>query len=91
MCWAAGVPVTWHYHIIDVESLAAGWLAAGTDPMEPRTEETGPDKCTPPWDSNELSLAVGVDPKTFDRHTALGDARWAKAIYNAVMFGGEVT
>lgn len=38
----------------------------------------------PPWDSEELSTAVGVDPETFDRHTALGDARWAKAIYDAV-------
>lgn len=25
------------------------------------------------------------DPVVFDRHTALGDSRWAKAIYEAVM------
>jgi hypothetical protein len=26
-----------------------------------------------------------VNPDDFDRHTALSDARWAKAIYDAVM------
>jgi len=60
----------WHYHLIEVEALAVGWLAGHV---------------TPPWDSNELSRAVGVDPDQFDRHTALGDARWAKAMYEAVM------
>lgn len=39
----------------------------------------------PPWDSSELSRAVGVEPDDFDRHCALGDADWAKAIYEAVM------
>jgi hypothetical protein len=28
---------------------------------------------------------MGVDPALFDRHTAMGGARWAKAIYDAVM------
>lgn len=43
----------------------------------------------PPWDSEELSRAVGVDPGEFERHTALGDARWCRAIYDAVMGGGH--
>lgn len=44
--------------------------------------------CTePPWDSGELSRAVGVDPEDFDRHTALGDAQWARSLYVAVMGG----
>lgn len=79
-----GQAATWHYHLVDVEALAAGWLAAGHDLA------FGPpvrDKCQPPWNSNELSAAVGVDPEQFDRHTALGDARWARAIYDAVMGG----
>lgn len=65
----------WHYHIVDVEALAAGWLARDPDslPVEP------------PWKSDALSRMVDVDPDTFDRHTALGDARWAMAIYDAVM------
>lgn len=39
----------------------------------------------PPWDSDELSRAVGVDPGHFERHTALGDVHWTMAIYAAVM------
>lgn len=39
----------------------------------------------PPWDSNELSRAVDVEPENFHRHEALADARWAKALYEAVM------
>lgn len=70
----------WHYHLIDVEALAAGRLATLGD--------SSPDAASlaqPPWNSTLLSGAVGVNPDDFDRHTALGDARWAKAIYDAVM------
>lgn len=38
----------------------------------------------PPLDSEKLSRAIGVEPDLFDRHTALGDARWARAMYEAV-------
>lgn len=73
----------WHYHLVDVEALAAGYLAGRTfDGMRPLG-------AAPPWDSNDLSRAVGVEPKDFDRHTALRDARWALAIYDAVMAEGR--
>ena len=36
----------------------------------------------PPWDSDELSRKIGVDPDRFERHTALGDAMWAREIYD---------
>lgn len=63
----------WHHHLIDVENLAVGYLAAhGTEVLRP-------------WDSDRLSMAIGVDPRQFERHTAMGDARWAMAIYDAVM------
>ncbi len=39
----------------------------------------------PPWNSRELSIMAGVDPDAYDRHTALGDAMWAKALFDAVM------
>lgn len=39
----------------------------------------------PPWDSNDLSLRVGVDPNVFDRHTAMGDVEWALAVYGNVV------
>lgn len=65
---ANGAAPAWHYHLVDVEALAAGKMGTA-----------------PPWDSEELSRAVGVDPSRFERHTAMGDARWAKAIYEAVV------
>jgi hypothetical protein len=71
---------TWHYHLIDVEALVAGFIAGRDGPGYPAPEEA-----RPPWDSEQLSELVGVGPDRFDRHTALGDARWAKAIYDAVM------
>jgi hypothetical protein len=69
----------WHHHLIDVENLVVGWLA-------------GRGKASPsrPWDSNELSRLVGVDPDDFVRHSAMGDARWAMAIYDAVMVTGRI-
>ena len=76
----------WH-HLIDVESLAAGWVSAQPAPVPIVIAGANVGSVTgrPPWRSEELSRAVGVDPDSFDRHTALGDARWAKAIYEAVM------
>jgi oligoribonuclease (3'-5' exoribonuclease) len=38
----------------------------------------------PPLNSEDLSRAIGVEPQLFDRHTALGDARWVRAQYEAV-------
>lgn len=69
-----GQAATWHYHLIDVEALAVGYLYGQKSPM------TG----ILPWNSDSVSRGVGVNPDDFDRHTALGDARWAKAIYEAV-------
>lgn len=83
-----GVLPRWHYHLVDVEALAAGWLA-GHQALHDAADQPTPERYdpAPPWDSHGLSDALGVDPDDFDRHTALGDARWAKAIYEAVMGG----
>ncbi len=70
----------WHYHLIDVEALAAGAIAAVYGNSAPRRKVA-----YPPWNSNDLSLAVGVSPERFGRHTAMGDAQWARAIYDAVL------
>ena len=79
-----GVEPAWDYHLVDVENLAVGWLAAGHD------WEQGPpvadNKCTPPWDSEELSAALGVTPPgPEERHTAIGDALWARDLFDAVI------
>jgi hypothetical protein len=81
---------TWHYHLVDVEALAAGRVAADAY-VESAVIVDLADGSTvrvdgrPPWKSDHLSRAIGVDPDDFDRHSALGDARWARAIYQAVM------
>lgn len=68
-----GFPVTWHYHLIDVEALAVGYLAhRGVTTFLP-------------WNSEQLSGDIGVNPIDFERHTAIGDARWAKAIYEKIV------
>lgn len=62
-----GFPPVWHYHPLDTASMALAWLwARGVRPPQP-------------WKSDELSRLIGVDPAQFDRHTALGDAKWCRA------------
>lgn len=61
---AHGIAPSWHYHLIDVEALAVGFLAGCTQLDMTRL----------PWESDWL-------------HTALGDARWARAIYDRVTGG----
>jgi hypothetical protein len=103
----------WHYHLVDVEAMAVGWLSAWasqprrwllgaqesyTETMElapssiiqlPDTEVRfggfDPAVLTPPWRSDDLSRACGVEPPSEeDRHTALGDARWVMRLYDAL-------
>ena len=86
-----GLIPAWHYHLIDVEAMAVGWIAGrarGNDPvvgLDGKTIHVGP-----PWKSDELSRACGVEPPTKDeRHTALGDARWAMRWYDAMTGGAS--
>ncbi|MBC9006123.1 3'-5' exonuclease [Micromonospora aurantiaca (nom. illeg.)] len=39
----------------------------------------------PPWRTSELATRLGVVCPPEQRHTALGDARWALAIYDRIM------
>jgi hypothetical protein len=39
----------------------------------------------PPWKSSDLSDLMGIKVNEEDKHTALGDARWARDMYDAVM------
>lgn len=75
----------WHYHLIDIENLAYGWLL-----REPLTAQERAALATLPWDSDRLSQMCGVDPvPEKERHTALGDARWVMRWWNRLH--GEVT
>jgi hypothetical protein len=71
---ANGACPGWHYHLIEVENLAIGHLAASGTMM------------FPPWNSEEVSKLLGVDvPDGDDRHTALGDAKWARRMFCRTM------
>lgn len=79
---------SWHHHLIDVEALAVGYLAGryscGTG--EGDREERVPPSL--PWGSDDLSRACNVEPPSEDdRHTAMGDARWALRLYFAILGG----
>jgi hypothetical protein len=63
---------TWHYHLVDVETLAAGSLGL-----------------TPPWNFDRVLAEFGLVYDEADRHTALGDARMARDLYDAVLAGPE--
>lgn len=69
-----------HYHLVDVETLVVGYLhgvmaANGGSTVAAQL----------PWDSEALSRAVDVQPASEDeRHTALGDARWAQRLWKRV-------
>ncbi|SRR5216110_956328 len=73
---------TWHYHLIDVETLAVGYIK-GRQGILSIHEMVG---ISLPWKSDELSMTIGVVPPTEEeRHTAMGDVRWAMRIYDKIM------
>ncbi|MFI5934746.1 hypothetical protein [Actinoplanes sp. NPDC051494] len=73
---AHGICPSWHYHLEDVPTLALGWLYGSGKPL-PEVRK-----------SEQISLACGVDPAQYARHTALGDCRWTRDLYDAVTGGG---
>jgi DNA polymerase III epsilon subunit-like protein len=90
---ACGLLPSWHYHLIDVEMLTVGYLRGLTTFDAPRNDLQELLHTTPlrlPWDSEALSRALDVEPPgEADRHTALGDARWARDMFDAVMGGAR--
>jgi hypothetical protein len=82
LLYRSGLAPTWHYQPVDVETLVAGFLLGRSivGHLDPAVRL--------PWSSSDLSLAVGVDPAEFDRHTALGDVAWAWAQLLAITNGG---
>jgi DNA polymerase III epsilon subunit-like protein len=79
---AHGICPSWHYHLIDCEALAVGYL------MRERVR-AGFDGSMLPWKSDELSAELDVTVSEKDRHTALGDAKWAMRVFDAVMGGAS--
>lgn len=69
---AHGIAPSWHYHLGDVESMAAGALGL-----------------QPPWGFDDLLAKFGLQYDEQDRHTALGDTRMARDLYDAVFSGAH--
>lgn len=85
-------PVGWHYSVVDCKAMAAGWLH-GRHGGKPITDEDGNDAWVDmpmPWRSYDLARWCGVEPPSEqERHTAIGDARFAHRWFTA-MTTGEV-
>lgn len=67
---------TWNYHLVDVRALALGWLAGYGDPQDIDISTDG------------LVHAMGLDPLP-GRHTAIGDARLTRMLYDAATADGR--
>jgi hypothetical protein len=59
---------SWHYHLVDVETLAAGAF-----------------RLPPPWNFDKVLAAYSLTYDEADRHTALGDARLVRDLYDKVL------
>lgn len=73
MLFSANLTPTWHYHLVDIETFAAGAL-----------------RMAPPWDFDALLGLYGLRYDEAERHTALGDARMVRDLYDAVLAKVEV-
>jgi hypothetical protein len=70
-----GQAYTAHYRPMCVTTMGAGFLYG----QRRGDEWAAVPEMRWPLSSSEVSLALGVDPAGFDRHSALGDCRWALA------------
>ncbi|MET8404492.1 3'-5' exonuclease [Streptomyces sp900116325] len=80
----------WHYRTVDIATMAVGHLYGQAYTLTKQ-------QCDPAfygradalleggWRSYELSRLMGIEPpNSHDAHTALGDARWARDVYDAI-------
>lgn len=79
----------WHYHVIDLSAMALGWLNCSYRSLFESTRDPRfQNPIVPPYESDELSRLCGVEPPSAeDRHTAMGDAEWAKRWYDRLSSG----
>ncbi|MDQ2638064.1 MAG: exonuclease domain-containing protein [Actinomycetota bacterium] len=68
----AFLPTPWHYALLDVGNMVVGYLAGRGELI------------APPWTSDALSAAIGVNPDDYHRHTAIDDVQWVRDQYDAV-------
>lgn len=69
-----GAAPAWNYHVLDVPTFAAGYLLREAVKLEP------------PFKSSKVSRAFDVpEPAGDNAHTAMADAQWSKAMYDACL------
>lgn len=78
--WLAQHGESWaaHYRAVDVITMAAGFLAAGSHEPTPA-----------PFPVRDISRSLGVDPDDYERHTALGDCRWVRDMWDRMGMGDD--
>ncbi|MYR30566.1 MULTISPECIES: exonuclease domain-containing protein [unclassified Streptomyces] len=79
----------WHYRTVDVATLAAGWKYGTVGVIhQVGGKRFASDEIGIPFSSRDLSRWVGVEPPGDGvAHTALGDARWARDVWDAATLG----
>lgn len=81
-----GFTPAWHYHLIDVEALGIGHLAATSGAIELGRHRQPNLELPLPWKSDWLAKELGLErPEAKERHTALGDTREVKATFEHIM------
>lgn len=81
----------WHYRPVDIATLAAGRKLGMTEVARRTGAKPLPSDEVPfPFSSRALSRWTGVEPPGPGvAHTALGDARWARDVFDAVTGGAS--
>lgn len=74
LCKRYGYRLFNHYHLVDVEAMCAGYLREA-----------------PPWKSEDIFGKLGMDMESreAEKHTALGDARVVRDVYDLVMLDAK--
>ncbi|MEC4016018.1 3'-5' exonuclease [Streptomyces sp. H27-D2] len=87
---SASATPAWHYRTVDIATMAAGHLYGQAHTLTSQKRDPEPyDRVdallADGWRSYELSRQMGVEPPAKGTaHTALGDARWARDVYDAI-------
>ena len=72
-----------HYRPVCAITRAVGWLSGRNSMMN--AQGFGTAVLEEPWRSYHVSRACGIEPPSDeDAHTALGDARWVKRLYERI-------